>query len=123
MHLQYVKDVNDSVVNIILRDKVGLLVFSTNTTLEKTSLGERHAGERVIVDFTFQVPLKPGRYSVAVAVSHPESKDSHQDWIGVAATFTVSRPPGRDAFPGLVHLPTQVEVFEPDRVQEHEPAG
>ena len=80
----------------------------------------------MIVDFTFQVPLKHGRYSIAVAVSHPESKDSYLDRIGVTATFKVSHPPGRDgrdAFPGLVHLPTQVEIFEPDGVRQRKPSG
>ena len=74
MDVQYMRDVNDSVVNIKLRDKVGLFIFSAKTTLEKTPHRERRAGERVIVDFTFQVPLKHGRYSVAVAVSHLERK-------------------------------------------------
>ena len=120
VHVQYIKDVNYSVVDIVLRDKAGLLIFSTNTNLENTPVGERRAGEQVIVDFTFPVPLKHGRYSVAVAVSHPESESSYLDRIGTAATFKVSRPPGKDAFPGLVHLPTKVEVFEPDRAQKSE---
>ncbi len=120
VHAQYTKDVDGSVVNIVLRSAAGLDVFSTNTTLEKTPLGRRHAGERVIVDFTFRVPLKHGSYSVAAAVSHSKSKHLYLDWISVAVVFKVSRPSGRGAFAGLVHLPAQVEIFEPDRVREPE---
>lgn len=116
VHVQYMKPVDDSVVHIILRNEVGLDVFSTSTALEDTPIGERRAGERVIVDFAFQVPLRHGRYSVAAAVSHPGSKDLPLDWI-IATVFKVSRSSERGRFPGLVHLPTQINVLEPDRVR------
>ena len=109
--------------NIKLRDKVGLFIFSANTTLKKTPVGKRRAGEWVIVDFTFQVPLKHGRYSVAVAVSHLERKDLYLDSLGMVVAFKVSHPPGRNASPGLIRLPTRVEIFEPDGVRQRKPHG
>jgi hypothetical protein len=117
VHALYMEAVDDSVVNIVLRNEVGLDVFSTNTILEKTPIGERRVGERVIVDFTFPIPLKEGLYSVSAVVSHPESKEVYLDWLGASAVFKVSSPSDRDEFPSLVHLPTQVKVFEPDRVR------
>ena len=122
-HVQYVKDVDDSVVNIVLRNEAGLDIFSTDTALEKTPVGKKRAGEQVVVDFTFQVPLKQGRYSIATAISRSESNDLHLDWMRVAAVFKVSYPSDRSAFPGLIHLPTQVRVFEPDRAQEPRSSG
>jgi hypothetical protein len=107
----------DSAVEIALRNEVGLDVFSTNTFLEKTPIRKRRTGERVIVDFIFQVPLKHGRYSIAAAVARSESEDLHPNWTGAASVFSVSRPSGGGAFAGLVRLPTQVKVFEPDRMQ------
>ncbi len=121
VHVQYMETVNDSVIDIILRNGVELDVFSTNTTLEKTPIGRKRAGEQVIVDFTFQVPLKHGRYAIDATVSHPNSKALGKEWMGATAAFGVSRPSGRDAFAGLVHLPTQVKVFEPDRAPERKP--
>lgn len=118
VHVQYAKAVDKSVVNITLRNEAGLDVFSTNTRLEDTPIKERGAGERVIVDFTFRVLLKNGRYSVVASVLDSKAKnDLYMDWIGVAAVFKVSRPSDRGAFAGLVHLPTQVKLFEPDRAQ------
>lgn len=117
VHALYMEAVDDSVVNIVLRNEVGLDVFSTNTILEKTPIGERRIGERVIVDFTFPIPLKEGLYSVSAVVSHPESKEVYLDWLGASAAFKVTSPSDRDEFPSLVHLPTQVKVFEPDRVR------
>jgi hypothetical protein len=127
VRVQYMKDVHDSVVNIKLRDIVslcdivGLFIFSANTTLEKTPVGDRGAGERVIVGFTFQVPLKYGRYSVAVAVSHLERKELHLDRISVVVAFKLSHPSGRNATLGLGRLPTRVEIFEPDGVRQRKP--
>ena len=127
MHVQYMKDVHDSVVNIKLRDVVGLcdivglFIFSANTTLEKTPVGERRAGERVIVGFTFQVPLRHGRYSVAVAVLHLERKDLHLDRISVAVAFKLSHPLGRNASLGLIRPPTRLDIFEPDGVRGRKP--
>jgi ABC-2 type transport system ATP-binding protein len=117
VHAQYVEDLDDSVIVIALRNLVGLDVFSTSTTLEKAPLGKRRAGERLIVDFTFPVPLKHGRYAVVAAVSHPESKELYLNWVGTSARFKIPYQPDRGAFPSLVHLPTQVEIFEPDKTR------
>jgi ABC-type polysaccharide/polyol phosphate transport system ATPase subunit len=114
-HVQYMKAVNKSDVGIILRNDAGLDIFSTNTTLEKSPLGKRRAGERVIVDFTFRAPLKPGRYDLATAVSHPKNTEPQLDNIDTAAFFEVSHSLDGEALTGLVRLPTQVKVFEPDR--------
>lgn len=122
VHVQYLENVNDSVIGITLRNKVGLDIFSTNTLLEKTRIKRRRAGEQVIVDFTFRTPLKHGTYSVAAEVSNPENKDLYLDWVGAAAVFELARPYGRGAFAGLVHLPTQVRLFEPGREHRSRPS-
>jgi hypothetical protein len=114
--------VDDSLVEILLQNDLELDIFSTNTALEGVPIGRRHAGEQVTVDFTFRVPLKDGRYSVAATASHSGSRDSELDLSGATAAFDVSRPAGEDASSGgLVHLPTRVEVFEPDKVLKHKP--
>jgi ABC-type polysaccharide/polyol phosphate transport system ATPase subunit len=120
VHLHYMETIDDSLVDIFLRNDFGLDIFSTNTTLERAPLGRRHAGERVIVDFTIQVPLKHGRYTVVAGVSHSGSRDSDLDLYGDTATFEVARPSDEYASAGLVHLPTQVKLLEPERAQKRE---
>jgi hypothetical protein len=115
VHVRYTKAVNKSLVGIVLRDGTGLKIFTTNTTLENSPLGNRRAGERVIVDFTFRAPLKPGRYDLGATVAHPKKKDSQLDVIDTAVFFEVSHSPDGEVLAGLVRLPTQVKVFEPDR--------
>ena len=118
VHLHYLEDTEASSLRIILRNKAGLDVFSTSTNLEHTSLGERRAGERVIVDFALeQLPLKNDTYSVTALVADPKIKNLYMDWVGVAAVFEVGRPTGRGPYRGLVHLPTEIEVFDASRAE------
>ncbi|MGF1472189.1 MAG: ABC transporter ATP-binding protein [Rubrobacteraceae bacterium] len=118
VHVQYLGEVKRSAVSITLRNKAGLDIFSTGTGAESTPIKKRSQDERVIVDFTFQVPLQHGIYSVAAAISEKQSRNLYLDWVDVATVFKIGRPKTRQAFAGLVHLPTQVEIYSPDQTQQ-----
>jgi ABC-2 type transport system ATP-binding protein len=120
VHLQYKENVKDSVLGITFRNRTGLEVFATNTNLEKAPIKTRRAGDRIVVDFGIQAPLRHGPYSVAAAVSRGRNKDVYLDWIDVAAAFEIAPPTGRGAFLGMVHLPTEVTVFEQERADNPE---
>lgn len=116
VRVRYARAVEDAVAGIVLRSEDGIDVFSTDTALEKAPLGPRTAGEGVVVDFSFGVPLRHGRYSVAATVSRSADKRAFLDWIGAAGAFDVTRPEDGAAYAGLVRLPTRTEVFEPNAV-------
>ena len=120
VNLQYIKDVEDSNLSITLRNKAGLDIFSTSTTLEQTPLGERNAGERVTVDFTFDAPLQPGTYDVSAAVSPYRSKNLYLDRVDMAAVFKVTRSENGRPVKGLVQLPAKVTIFEPEQTRNSE---
>ena len=84
-------------------------LFSTSTALEGIPLEEMQKGERVVVDFTFKVPLRQGRYSIS-AGARAGSEDSYLDRVDVAITFRIKRPRDRKPFQGIVHLPTEIKV-------------
>lgn len=115
VHLQYAEDVKKSRLEITLRNKAGLDVFSTNTNAENAPLEEMRNGDRAIVDFTFDMWLQPGQYSVTAAVSSPKAKNVYLDWVDVATVFKTERLKGQPAIPGLVRLPTTATVHGPDR--------
>ncbi len=115
VHVEYLKEIESSILSITLRNKGGLDVFSTSTTAEKTKLGGRAKGERVVVDFTFDTPLQHGTYSISAAVSHSQNKSLYLDWLDVATVFDVERPVGRPAYKGLFNLPTKVEIHGASR--------
>jgi ABC-type polysaccharide/polyol phosphate transport system ATPase subunit len=112
MHVEYMKDTNGGLLRLTLRNSNGLDVFTTTTSNQGVSLGRRKKGERIIVDFTFEVPLRHGSYSVGAGISHPGRKNLHMDWIDVAAVFEATRSAGSQAVLGLVQLPTEVKVHE-----------
>lgn len=116
-HLQYEEAVGGSVFSITLRNRTGLDIFTTNTKQERIPLRRRERGERVIVDFVFEVPLQPGPYSVTAALSPSGGGNVYMDWVDVAAAFKISRPE-RGTIKGLVHLPTQARLHSPDSEEE-----
>jgi ABC-2 type transport system ATP-binding protein len=118
IYAEYLEDVPDSLVHLTLRTKTGLDVFSTNSDLEGARIGAKVKGERVIADFTLGVPLKQGLYSVTAAISYAQSKKLYLDWLDVAAVFIISRPKNHRPIQGLVHIPTTVEIHDPDRRQD-----
>jgi ABC-type polysaccharide/polyol phosphate transport system ATPase subunit len=136
VHARYAEAAEKSALGITLQSrKAGMAVFSTDTNREGTSLGSREASEEATVDFTFEVPLQPGTFTVDAAVSVPQGEGSYLDRAKEAASFRVTRtgePPARsreartDTGPnwgelsigGLVHLPTRVEVHNPEGKRE-----
>jgi ABC-2 type transport system ATP-binding protein len=84
-------------------------LFSASTTLEKVPLKEMEKGERVVVDFTFEVPLRGGRYGISVG-ARASGEDSFLDWVDIATTFRIKQPPDRKPYRGVVHLPAKVRV-------------
>lgn len=122
-HLRYVEDVDESTLFITVRNRTGLDVFTTSTSLEKTPIESRKKDDRVILDFHFRAALRHGLYSVTAGVYRGRKKrpnEPYLDWIDVATTFQVERPERRGAVPGLIHIPTKVEIMEPGNQQDSE---
>lgn len=117
VHVQYREAVKPSKLSITLRNKTGLDVFSTSTTIRKPQNDDE---ARAIVDFTFEVPLKPGNYSVNAAVSDRKNKTLYFDWVDVAAVFELDRDEGKTDGEGLLNLPAEVEIHHPDSGQERD---
>ena len=121
-HVEYRENLDGSVVSITIRNRAGLDVFSTNTQLEKTRIGKTSKGDRRVVDFSFEMPLQEGPYSVNAAVAHPKNRNLYMDWVDVAAVFRVERPETRGAVKGLIYIPTTVKIHAPDRKQQSKSA-
>lgn len=122
-HIRYAEAIEESALFITVRNRTGLDIFTTSTSLEKTPIKSREAGEKVIVDFRFRAALRHGLYSITAAITRGKNKkpkESYLDWIDVAATFQVEQPENRGVVPGLVHLPAKVEILEPGKAPEQQ---
>jgi ABC-type methionine transport system ATPase subunit len=86
--VRYHDPVEQPVVGILIRTRIGLEVYGTNTELEKVRTGNCAAGQRMQIEFGFRCDLCPGEYTITAA-SHDADGTSH-DWVDDAVAFSVA---------------------------------
>lgn len=79
--------VEDPVIGIMIRTRIGMEVYGTNTELEKLKIGPCAAGETYEVTFAFRCDLTPQEYSLTVASHDPDGV--WHDWLEDAIAFSV----------------------------------
>ena len=79
--------VQSPVVGMLIRNRLGIEVFGTNTKIEGIDLGERAAGEELTVRFHFVCLLTRQEYTLTVATQYGDGRS--QDWLDDALQFTV----------------------------------
>jgi ABC-type polysaccharide/polyol phosphate transport system ATPase subunit len=77
----------DPMVGILIRNRIGMDIYGTNTKIERVQLGRFGAGEEIEVDFAFECWLTPHTYTVTVATQDKDG--SSHDWLDDAITFDV----------------------------------
>lgn len=80
--------VESPVVGIMIRTRVGLNVYGTNTELERLSLGPRAAGDAIEISFAFRAELCPGDYTLTAASHDPDGV--WHDWLEDAVAFAIT---------------------------------
>ena len=80
--------VEDPVVGILIRTRIGLNVYGTNTELEKLKLGPCAAGDTLKLTFAFRCELCAEHYTLTVASHDPDGV--WHDWLEDAVSFLVS---------------------------------
>ncbi len=89
--VRYHDAVEEPVIGVLIRTRIGLNVYGTNTELEKISTGSCAAGSRMGIEFAFRCELCPGEYTITAA-SHDADGTAHE-WLddAVAVAVTDSR--------------------------------
>jgi lipopolysaccharide transport system ATP-binding protein len=98
------RDLEDPVVGVLIRNRLGIDVFGTNTRIEGIDLGNIPAGEMFEVEFTFDCLLTRQDYTLTVATQHREGYS--QDWLDDVLAFSVTD--SRDVA-GLANFKTKVD--------------
>jgi Wzt C-terminal domain/ABC transporter len=86
--VRFRNDVADPVVGMMIRTRIGLNVYGTNTELERLKLGPVKAGQTLAVQFAFRCELCPEEYTLTVASHDPDGV--WHDWLEDAIAFSVS---------------------------------
>jgi lipopolysaccharide transport system ATP-binding protein len=80
--------VADPVAGMLIRTRVGLNVYGTNTELERLGFGPCAAGEVVRIAFGFRCELCPGEYTLTIASHDPDGV--WHEWLEDAVAFSVT---------------------------------
>ena len=81
------RELDDPVVGVLIRNRLGIDVFGTNTRVERADLGRVGAGETFEVEFTFDCLLTRQDYTLTVATQYQEGYS--QDWLDDVISFSV----------------------------------
>jgi ABC-type polysaccharide/polyol phosphate transport system ATPase subunit len=122
VHVRYTQAIRGGRLTIALRNNASLDVFSTETSLEAPGKEQRRPEEQVTAEFTLPLSVKQGTYSIAAGVRQQGNRNLYLDWVDVGKAFRISHLNFRGKVRGLVHLPTEVEIQNPDREQKDRPA-
>ena len=74
-------------VGILIRTRIGMDVYGTNTRIEQKELGDFQAGDELEIDFQLACWLTPQQYTLTVATQ--DSDGSSHDWLDDAIAFDV----------------------------------
>ena len=81
------KPVSNPVVGILIRNRIGMDIFGTNTRLERAELGDFEPGEEIEVEFELDCLLSRQEYTLTVAVQYWNGLS--QDWLDDVLEFRV----------------------------------
>jgi lipopolysaccharide transport system ATP-binding protein len=79
--------VSDPMVGILIRTRIGMDVYGTNTHVEHVPLGSLSPGDELEVDFHLECWLTPQSYTLTVATQNADG--SSHDWLDDAVAFDV----------------------------------
>lgn len=97
------RSVSNPVVGILIRNRIGMDIFGTNTRLEGAELGDFDPGEELEVEFELDCLLNRQEYTLTVAVQYWNGLS--QDWLDDVLDFQVEDT--RD-IAGVLNLNTRV---------------
>lgn len=77
----------EPMVGILIRNRIGMEIYGTNSRIEQVDLGAFEPGEELDIDFRFDCWLTPQHYTVTVATQYPDG--SSHDWLDDVISFEV----------------------------------
>ncbi len=105
---EFARACDDPMIGVLIRNRLGIDVFGTNTRVEGVKLGSFAAGDSVEASFTFDCLFTQQEYLLTVATQHGDG--ASQDWLDDVLSFAVT---DRRAAAGLSSLPVEVRVRRP----------
>lgn len=112
------RSVSDPVVGILVRNRIGMDVFGTNTRIERVDLGTVQAGETLELEFELDCLLSRQEYTLTVATQYRNGLS--QDWLDDVTDFRVLDT--KDVA-GVLNLNTRVRHHKLATIPDTDPSG
>jgi lipopolysaccharide transport system ATP-binding protein len=109
------KAVANPVVGILIRNRIGMDIFGTNSRLESAELGDFEPGDEIEIEFEMDCLLSRQEYTVTVAVQYWNGLS--QDWLDDVLDFRVEDT--KDVA-GVLNLNTRVRHQKIVSAPKHE---
>jgi lipopolysaccharide transport system ATP-binding protein len=97
------REVEDLVAGMLIRNRLGIDVFGTNTRIEQARLPALEHGDTLQIEFRFDCLLARQEYTLTVATQHWDG--ASQDWLDDALSFSVAD--AKD-IAGVAHFKTEI---------------
>jgi len=107
------RDMDEMVVGLLIRNRIGMDVFGTNTRVEGITVGPVTAGSVVDLAFQLECVFARNEYTVTVATQYRDGMS--QDWVDDVASFKVINAA---AIAGVVHIPTVIQYSIREQLPE-----
>ena len=101
---RFERDIDQVVAGMLIRNRLGVDVFGTNTRIEGHRLGPFRSGDTLQVQFAFDCRLTRQEYTLTIATQNWDG--TSQDWLDDVLAFTVID--ARDTA-GMVKLDTRIQ--------------
>lgn len=103
-------DIPRLVLGYMIKDRLGQVMYGTNTHIKQLPLADVKAGENIVYRFAFPANLGPGSYSVATALVNTDTHlDINYEWRDLALVFTVMNI-SREHFAGCAWLDPSIDI-------------
>jgi Wzt C-terminal domain len=112
------KPVSNPVIGILIRNRIGMDIFGTNTRLERAELGDFERGDEIEVEFEMDCLLSRQEYTITVAVQYWNGLS--QDWLDDVLDFRVEDT--KDVA-GVLNLNTRVRHHKVVSAPHREESG
>lgn len=103
-------DLPKLVLGFGIKDRLGQVMYGTNTALKRCELSQVHAGEKYRFRISFDARLGAGSYSIQTALVGSDTHLEHNyEWRDLALVFSVINS-DQDLFEGCCWLDPEIEI-------------
>jgi lipopolysaccharide transport system ATP-binding protein len=100
------------VLGYSIKDRLGQVIFGTNTDLTNQPVYAVRSGESICFDIHFHTNLGPGTYSIQTALVSTETHlVNNYEWCDLATIFTVVNY-SHSHFAGTAWIPPRIEIIQ-----------